>query len=270
MEYEGMEGAVRAVQDTAREAESNKLAIEVGTIDGIHYTRQDLKFLSKPDPRPAKAELTTLQGIADFVTDDADKAFTEGRTRFLLIESPTRVALYTGAQGPAYARHAIAQADAVVPDLSLCVRPMKDLAPNVSWTDPETFVIAARALFVNDEPLNKLIALLGAIKWEQQQSVSDDGFTMVYATRSGIVIGDTTTGERTLAKNPWRLCAFRSFSEIDQAPADFILRTRGGATSKQVALFEVGDGLWRKVAIRSIKAFLEAEGVLPDSVAVYG
>ena len=263
--------AIREVERIVRDAETNRVSLY--TIEGetfVHGTvsRPAVKF----DPAPGSLNLSTLQGFADFVMADADEAFTKGRKRFVLITSPTTVSYGTGAHGGMKARSQLALASAVTPNLTPCIRPLADaIDPRVKWSDPETFAIHVAALFENTTKRADLLALLGAIEWSQAQTTADDGFTTVYSTRVGIKLGEAVTGGKTVARNPWTLAPFRTFAgEIDQPEALFILRTRGGGPdkAKEIALFEVGDGLWQRTAMDRIGSFLR--GALGNAVPVFG
>lgn len=262
--------AIKEIERLARSAaseEHNTLAVGDETLYRGGYAR----LAPEPDPEgPKILVLSTLQGLADLVNDDADKAFTTGRTRFLSVDSPTLVTYWLGAAGQRKQRHCVARAEAVVPNLSAILLPLASLAdPRAAWPDPETFRVHVEALFEKTDRRDRLCALISAIEWTAAEKVADDGMSAVWTTRVGVKIGDDVTGDTTTAKNPWVLQAFRTFAGegFGQPEARYLLRTR--TSQKQVALFEVGDGMHRAVAVQRIVAALRSM-VKAEGVAVYG
>lgn len=258
--------AIKAIDLLAREAAAegqNTLSVNGETLVRGGYAR----LKPEPDPvGPGPIELSTLQGLADLVNDDADKAYTSGRTRFVVVDSPTQVSYWLGAGGQQKTRNCIGIAKAVVAAAGAIILPLSALAdPRAAWPDPETFRVHVEAIFAKTDRRDALCALISAIEWSAAEKVADDGMAAVWTTRAGVHIGDTVTGETTTAKNPWTLQPFRTFAGegFDQPECRYLLRTR--TMQKQVALFEVDDGLWRATAIGRVKqalvSMISAEGV---------
>jgi hypothetical protein len=219
---------------------------------------------------PKVLPLSTLQGLADFVNDNADEEFTKGRRRFVSVDSPTEVSYWLGAAGREKRRDVIACAKAVTPNLAAVILPLSSLNdPRAYWPDPETFRVHVEALFEKSEARDRLCSLISAIEWSAAEKVADDGISAVYTTRVGVKVGDGVTGDTMVAKNPWTLQAYRTFAGegFSQPDARYLLRTR--CADKKVALFEVGDGMYRAVAITRIVAKLR-ELIKTEGVTVIG
>ena len=228
-------------------AESLGQTVEIG---GVEYATRALHDVRKPEPEPKTIDLSTLRSFAAFVREQtADYA--EDRGYFVHVESPTSVRLATGVFGEFNQRVDVAR-----------VRRVGQSFRFDAWHDPETFLIGVQTLFTDEGQKADVLKLVGNIQWDANQTTADDGVTQIVSTRVGL-----SFKEKTSTPNPWMLSAHRTFAEVTQPSAPFILRTRGGGDKpKQVALFEADGGQWALAAVENVRAWLAGE--LPD-VAVY-
>lgn len=253
MEQDG--SFVEAIEKVAREAEEGKLRekYEVREIHGQSYVREDLKLVREPDPAPAILHLSTLQSLVDYVRDDPDAAFTEDRTKFVIVQSPTGVSFGTGASEPYLQRHFIAQALAPAPSI-----------PYGSQMAIETFLVMLRTLFVETDNVKAIVDLLSSIDATNSIRVSDDGLSQAVTVSKGV------RGKADAkVPNPVVLQPYRTFAEVIQPASPFLLRLHARQPLEMpfVSLTEADMGQWRLAAVANVKAFLV--DALPG-VAVYG
>lgn len=243
-------GAVREVERLARAAAASEI-IEVGgrkvSTKALHETRIQ-------DTEPAPVKLSTLASLAEYVRGSHDRAYVERRARFVHVESPTVVRLVTGIYGDFNQRTVIARVDAIVPTLRFG-----------DWHDPEDFNIALQAHFEESTQRAAVLSLVGGLKAEAVVSVEDDGTSQMATARKGV-----HAVANVKVPNPVALRPYRTFAEVAQVEALFVLRLRGGGEGDlpECALFEADGGKWRLTAIERIKAWLKGE--LKDACEVYG
>ena len=124
------------------------------------------------------------------------------------------------------------------------------------WYDQETMVIALQTLFVPTEEIKTLLKVIGNVKDERVANLSDDGFSQTVAARSGIA----SVAEVELP-NPVKLRHYRTFLEIDQPESLFVVRARQGKPLPEFSIHLADAGLWKLMAIQSIKEYFKAQGI---------
>jgi hypothetical protein len=106
--------------------------------------------------------------------------------------------------------------------------------------------------------MKSLLQVLGNIKSSTIRTNSDDGVTQAVEVKSGIHM----CAEQSIP-NPIWLKPYRTFSEVDQPPSQFVLRLRDSRNGMpECALYEADGGVWKSAAIENIKEYLEEE--LPE------
>lgn len=211
------------------------------------YTRP--VYLPPAEPMPTGLQLTTLQGVVDYVekTDDANSGDLE---LFIHVESPTDVSLL----GSLHGRHQ--------------QRPcyVKAISPINSYVfgryqSAETFLVELMSLFEATSDRDKLLAIVGNLRDETIKTQSDDGFTQTATVRQGVA----RVAEVEIS-NPVELQPYRTFAEVEQPLSNFIFRMRKGAQGVECVLIEADGGRWRLDAIANIAGWLKER--LPEAISV--
>ncbi len=131
--------------------------------------------------------------------------------------------------------------------------------------DYESFVIALRSMFVQNDDVQNLLELLQRVSNIESVEAEDDGITQRITASSG------TSLNRTLTAAPIRtLAPFRTFREVEQPKSDFLFRISNG---NKFALYEADGGAWKLAAKNRILEYFEfelAEEIKNGAVIVVG
>ncbi len=127
--------------------------------------------------------------------------------------------------------------------------------PFGQYVSQETAVIALQRSFVQDATTAALLKLIGTISDSKVATSIDDGVTQKVTASAGIARVEVLD-----VPNPVTLHPYRTFPEVSQPAIEFIVRMKSGAAEEApgVALFEVENPLWRRVARERIAAYLTA------------
>ena len=119
--------------------------------------------------------------------------------------------------------------------------------------------------FADTDDRRRVLALLSTVKHETVKTAMDDGMTQIVQARAGVALVSDVA-----VPNPVLLCAYRSFRDIVQPSALYVLRVNGGKVNglPEVGLFEADGGAWRLTAVERVRDWLVA--ALPPAVAVLG
>lgn len=117
--------------------------------------------------------------------------------------------------------------------------------------DYESFVIALRSMFVQNDDIKDLLELLQRISNVDSLETEDDGITQRVTASSG------THLSRTISAAPIRtLAPFRTFREVEQPKSDFLFRI---SDRNRFALYEADGGAWKLAAKNKILDYFEFE-----------
>lgn len=127
----------------------------------------------------------------------------------------------------------------------------------------EDFLIGLQMRFVEADDRKRLLTLLSNVKHETVKTALDDGMTQVVQARAGVALVSDIA-----VPNPVLLTAYRTFRDVVQPSAAFVLRLNSGHSGglPQVGLFEADGGAWRLWAIARVREWL-AEA-LPAGISV--
>ena len=142
-----------------------------------------------------------------------------------------------------------------------------DEHPWGQYMPPEDLVVWLQTRFVDVSSTDRadVLALVGGLRDSRVREDTDDSYSQKVTTSAG-VIGMA----ETKVKNPVQLAAWRTFPEVEQPTAPFVLRFRSGAEGERPtgALFQADGGQWRLDAMASIRRWLR--GSLPEELVVLG
>jgi hypothetical protein len=127
------------------------------------------------------------------------------------------------------------------------------------FLDPESFCIALRTMFVDDESARKLLDFVSNLTSERVTKAEDDGVSQMATRRVGVARKDTIPVQAR-----WKLRPFRTFREVEQPASEFLIRLQNEDPDSppSVALFEADGGKWKIDAVKTVSAWLESH--LPE------
>jgi len=208
------------------------------------YTTRSLHPVHEPEA--AGLALSSLRGLIDYIAEAQIAGLAEFPNGMALhIRGPRDVGLISWTFGDFRQRDHYARA----------TPPTGDGFPFGKYLDVEEFVVRLLSQFAQTKHRDELVAVVGNVRAEAVQTIADDGVSQTATVKQGARLGDVRI------TNPVTLAPFRTFPEVEQPEVDFVIRLRGGGEGHlpTLALFEVDDGQWRKVAINHIEAYLIAE-----------
>lgn len=115
----------------------------------------------------------------------------------------------------------------------------------------EAFIIAMQSTFLDTPDKAAILQIVGNLRDEAIQTLSDDGVSQAVTIRTGIAAVGTAK-----VPNPAELAPFRTFLEVPQPKSKFIFRMRDGGLC---GLFEADGGAWKLEAKKNIYDFLKKE-----------
>ena len=214
---------VEALADLAKKAQSP----EILEVDGVKYVSRKVIDPREPDPRPSTLGVHTLSSLVEYVRSNLDKL--NIGEHMIHVLTPTLVEVISVLRGRFRQRETLLMATHEPPinggrGFQLC-----------AFHDVEWFIVGLMTNFVPSPARNKVLSLVGNMKEEAVRTVNDDGHTQEVTARKGLNLRLGVS-----LPNPVHLVARRTFPEIEQPEAAFILRAKGGGDDKlpQVALFD--------------------------------
>ncbi len=121
------------------------------------------------------------------------------------------------------------------------------------WFDQEEMIINLMTLFEPSETLEQVKKVVSGLVSKTEVTIDDDGVSQDVKVRQGVHRVESVT-----IVNPMMLQPIRTFTEIEQVAAPYVLRIKMVNQIPQVAIFEAGGGAWKNEAIARIKGWLEA------------
>ena len=239
--------AVQAIKDSVE--------TKIIEVDGYEFTTRQV-FWTPTAGLPKKVELYTLSGLADFVNtfqepDNLDFVHVDGHDKVELIGKM----MGRNNERPVYA------------DVTLPMSVTDHAFTFNHYISAEDFVIGLQTGFMDVGDRAAILKIVGNLKAEKMQSVSDDGISQRVQVSHGVYSSMMETAD---VPNPVSLAPWRTFAEIDQPITKFILRLQQGSREGSlptVGLFTTNDAGWELVAINSIKVFL---GRSIDNIPIIG
>lgn len=224
-------------------------AVKEVTIDGNTYvsTTQG-RALNLPPAEPTAKALTvrTLHSFVGYLEASSLDGLDLSK-QMVHVVGPERVDLLGPLHGRHRQRETVLTALATVPDFSFDTNQSQ-----------ERFVIGCRAKFVDPterdggdpgNDLHTVIRVASKLSSKSEVRATDDGLGQAATVMAGV-----ETLEDIDVPNPVHLRARRTFVEIEQPLAPFILRISDGPT---VGLWEADGGAWRIDAVKAIAEWLE-------------
>ena len=203
-------------------------------LDGRTYLPEGWKLSDPAVPEADPLKLYALGALVDYVASLHDAEASKG---VIVVQTPTTVELLGPLEGEdkKFRRHAFARAE--VPAFGFQLGTYMPL---------EHFVINARVHFVQSPKRDELISLVSAISESDVRDSNDDGVKQEVTTKRGLRLG------RETVEPIWNLAGYRTFREVEQPEADFIVRVRGGGEAPSIALFAADGDAWKIEAVARV------------------
>lgn len=119
------------------------------------------------------------------------------------------------------------------------------------WYDQERFLIEMQACFEVNEDLATILKVAGNVEAKTTANYGDDGVSQKTTIKQGIA-----SKADVLVPNPVTLVPYRTFLEVKQPDSEFVFRIRDNGGAPAFKIVEAEGGLWRNLAVISIKEYL--------------
>jgi len=123
------------------------------------------------------------------------------------------------------------------------------------YHDQEQMIIKLMTLFVQDEKTAVIRDVISRLTVRSDVELEDDGVSQDVTVRKTNRRGD----EKITIENPMTLRPIRTFTEVDQVSAPYVLRVKDMSGIPNVAIFDASADHWKNDAITNIRQFLEKE-----------
>ena len=227
-----MENSTNIVNDIKKIVEENQ--VQVIKIGDRTFTTKDL-YEVKPIKNTAnKIVFNDLSSIATIVKRESGKFFAP---LYIFIEDEKTVSVLTSLDD---------EKDREAPYVA---KADDDRFRFGREYDYESFVIAIRSLFVQNNDTTELLNTLKKVSTVESVETEDDGVTQKVVAKAGSSLAES------LKVAPIRkLAPYRTFIEVEQPESEFLFRL---FRNNQFALFEADGGAWKIKAKAHIRAYFE-------------
>lgn len=210
-------------------------------IDDRVYATEGLTPVKDPTPDPL--EIHNLSGVVDYIKSGKDAAHLKPENTLIHVVSHAKVEVISELLPPFHNRAHIVRAE------------YKEFGFRFNqYMGREEFMIALQTSFDAKAQRAQVLDIVSQVVDAGETMISDDGISQDVQLKAGIHL----KGKGTI-KNPYNLAPRRSFPDINQVEAPFILRAkRSGDDFVQFALFEADGGAWKIQAIDRISKFLQS------------
>lgn len=208
------------------------------------------RILAAAKPRATVLDVQTLASLKDYLLANRDQL--DLGTLLVHVEGPNRVSIGSALRPLSRDREVFLTAAAV------------DMTEGFlnQFLDIEPFIIGLQSRFVDADQRAAVLQVVSSIRTEQTRTATDDGTSQTLEARAGVAMRAAAT-----LPNPVQLTPYRTFREIRQPSAPFILRANvNQGQLPKLALFEADGGTWKLNTLLDIRGWLKEN--LPLSVAV--
>lgn len=239
--------AVKALADQFRQP----IEIQGFIVRPDNWTIEDPASHVKSGPLAKTLAFSTLGSVRDYLAANKDAI---GLDRIVVhVLSPSAVQVVGPLSDRARSRETYVTATAVDLMNSFLGR----------FMSLEDFVLGLQVRFADADDRKRILSLLSNVKHETVKTALDDGVTQVVQARAGVaLISDVAV------PNPVMLTAYRTFRDVVQPSALYVLRVQSGKAGglPEAGLFEADGGAWQLTAIQRVSDWLKA--ALPTTVSV--
>lgn len=124
------------------------------------------------------------------------------------------------------------------------------------WLSPEQFIIGLQSMFYPTDDQKELLSVCSTISAETLSISEDDGVTQKATVGRSVAFKENKKIKPIVSLQP-----YRTFSDIEQPASNFLFRLHQGHDGKSVQcmLTEADGGVWKQVAMQSIKDWFEGK-----------
>lgn len=227
-------------------AEAIDKIIDLSEVDEITHGGRFFTDKQVLEIKPLSAETVTvhsLQALVDYLNMDSGD-FDE-RGYLVHVVDPYRVDIVSGSLDATYRNR----------ELFMTAKRIHKEFEFGRYFQQEEMVMNLMTLFEGSAVLDDVIKAVSGLVVSQEVQVNDDGISQDIQVRKG-----ASRIEKLTIKNPILLQPIRTFTEVEQVEAPYVLRIREAkAGTPEIAIFEAGGGQWKNDAICEIKAWLSEQ-----------
>lgn len=196
------------------------------------------KKLTRYDEEPMASPITasTMTAMVDYIKSCGEEL---RESMVVHVVSPNLVMLYSGLTKERK-REQLFEAGASLPRFRYD-----------EWYDQERFLIEMQACFEVNEDLATILKVAGNVEAKTTANYGDDGVSQKTTIKQGIA-----SKADVLVPNPVTLVPYRTFLEVKQPDSEFVFRIRDNGGDPVFKIVEAEGGLWRNLAVISIKEYL--------------
>ena len=124
------------------------------------------------------------------------------------------------------------------------------------WLSPEQFIIGLQSMFYPTDDQKELLSVCSTISAETLSISEDDGVTQKATVGKSVAFKENKKIRPIVSLQP-----YRTFSDIEQPASNFLFRLHQSNDGKSVQcmLTEADGGVWKQVAMQSIKDWFEQQ-----------
>ena len=182
----------------------------------------------------------SLQGLVDYLCDCKDMG-----GKMIQIVDPTRCIVMDEAADQIH-RHREYFAEA---------RLIQTGFPFGQYMPQEDMIVALHTQFRQSANRDKLLKICAGLIVRAEVQTTDDGLSQRVQAQVGI-----TRVQEVDIENPVMLQPIRTFTEVQQPEAPYVVRIKGGEKiAPTLAIYEADGGQWKNVAIGNIRDWLSVK-----------
>ena len=217
---------------------------ETVTVAGRMYSTVGLTAVN--EPMADAVPVSTLTGLVDLYQSDLDGVKKQGVAIHVLSHECVRlISLDANTWGKRLAY------------VSACHEGGRSFAFG-QWMSPEQFIIGLQSMFYPTDDQKELLSVCSTISAETLSISEDDGVTQKAAVGKSVAFKENKKIKPIVSLQP-----YRTFSDIEQPASNFLFRLHQSTDGKSVQcmLVEADGGVWKQVAMQSIKDWFERQGL---------
>lgn len=203
-------------------------------VDGKTYAKEKFKEVKEAVYYPDCVYFSELSGLVKMIQEEAVNTY-DGKI-YIRVHQYNAVDVFTSLD-EYKTRSVIYKASADVPGF------------REGYKEQEEMIIQLRSLFLQTPDVVYLLDLLSRMTDTEKATTRDNGVTQIVEAKKGISLKEAVEVRPRVKLTP-----FRTFLEVEQPESEFLLRIN---PSGDIGLFEADGSVWKLVAKRTIKQYLE-------------
>lgn len=199
------------------------------------------------DRRPDCLTANTLESISLYLKKNPDRVKPE---ECLVVCELDKVTLYSSVKGAKNNRHAILEVKPVV----------FDKFQNDRFLSQSEMIVQLLTRCVRTEEIKNLVQSISSMSYIEEGSSDDDGVKADLMISAKILCNNGKPVPNVILK-PYRI-----FPEVEQPRSQYLVRVEAQVKVPHVALYLADGGMWKVLAIETIKTHLKK--ILPEGISI--